>query len=53
MLLFLAGTIFGVVSMVFLFRSGYCIPYLCSGGMKRWVAYSIIIWLICFEGYLL
>jgi hypothetical membrane protein len=47
------GIGFGLISLLFLFRSTYFIPFLGSGGTERWVAYPIILWLTGFGGYLL
>jgi hypothetical membrane protein len=47
------GICFGVISLVFLFRSSSFIPHLGSGGTERWVAYPVVLWLIGFGGYLL
>ena len=49
--------IFGTISLFSLFCafffSNLIIPILGSGGIERWVAYPIVLWLIGFGGYLL
>lgn len=45
--------IFGVISLVFLCCFSIFTPILGAGGVERWVAYPIILWLLGFGGYLL
>lgn len=43
----------GLIALFFLFTIQIFIPILGGGGVERWVAYPIVIWLIGFGGYLL
>lgn len=45
--------LFGVVSLVFLFFSGFFTDSLGKGGTERWIAYPIIFWMAGFGAYLL
>jgi hypothetical membrane protein len=45
--------LFGLISLFFLFTSNILIPVLGGGGVERWVAYPVLIWLIVFGGYLM
>jgi hypothetical membrane protein len=47
------GIIFGAITLFSLFSANPFIPILGIGGVERWVAYPIILWLIGFGGYLL
>lgn len=47
------GAIFGTITLFSLFFANLFISILGSGGVERWVAYPIILWLIGFGGYLL
>jgi hypothetical membrane protein len=51
------GVIFGTIALFGLFSAVFFgnpfSPILGSGGVERWVAYPIILWLIGFGGYLL
>ncbi|MCK9151074.1 DUF998 domain-containing protein [Methanobacterium alcaliphilum] len=44
--------VLGVVSLFFLFTANFFIPLLGAGGVERWVAYPVVIWLMGFGGYL-
>ncbi len=50
-IIFGAITLFGIFSAIFF--GNLFIPILGDGGVERWVAYPIILWLIGFGGYLL
>lgn len=50
-IIFGAIALFGIISVVFF--SNPLIPILGAGGVERWVAYPIILWLTGFGGYLL
>lgn len=43
----------GIICLFFLFTSNMFIPVMGGGGVERWVAYPIILWLLGFGGYLL
>ena len=43
----------GVISLFFLFTYQLFIPTLGGGGVERWIAYPIILWMIGFGGYLM
>jgi hypothetical membrane protein len=45
--------LFGIFTLFFLFTSGIFVPILGLGGVERWVAYPVILWLIVFGGYLM
>ena len=45
--------IFGIITLFSLFTANMFIPLLGGGGVERWVAYPVILWLIVFGGYLL
>ncbi len=45
--------IFGIICLCFLFTSNMFIPMLGGGGVERWVAYPVVLWLLGFGGYLL
>ena len=45
--------IFGIITLFSLFTANMFIPVLGGGGVERWVAYPVILWLIVFGGYLL
>lgn len=45
--------IFGIICLFFLFTSNMFIPVLGGGGVERWVAYPVVLWLLGFGGYLL
>jgi hypothetical membrane protein len=45
--------LFGIFTLFFLFTSGIFIPVMGGGGVERWVAYPVIMWLIVFGGYLM
>jgi len=42
----------GLITLFFLFTIQIFMPILGGGGVERWVAYPIVIWLIGFGGYL-
>jgi len=44
--------ILGLTGLFFLFTYSMFIPIMGGGGVERWVAYPIILWLIGFGGYL-
>ncbi|MEZ4669493.1 MAG: DUF998 domain-containing protein [Anaerolineae bacterium] len=44
---------FGIVGLTSLFMSSSLMPILGDGGVERWVAYPIVLWIIGFGGYLL
>lgn len=44
---------FGLITLISLFTSGYFTPILGGGGIERWVAYPVILWIIGLGGYLL
>lgn len=44
--------ILGITTLVFLFTFQIFIPLLGGGGVERWVAYPIVLWLLGFGGYL-
>lgn len=43
----------GILSLFFLFTYNLFIPVLGGGGVERWVAYPVIMWLLGFGGYLM
>lgn len=43
----------GIICLFFLFTSNMFIPVMGGGGVERWVAYPVILWLLGFGGYLL
>jgi len=45
--------LFGIICLVFLFTASIFMPILGGGGVERWVAYPIVLWLLGFGGYLL
>lgn len=45
--------ILGIISLLFLFTASLLIPILGGGGVERWVAYPIVLWLLGFGGYVL
>lgn len=45
--------IFGVISLVSLFANSMFVPIIGEGGIERWVAYPIVLWLLGFGGYLM
>ncbi len=45
--------LFGLISLFFLFTASIFMPIMGGGGVERWVAYPIVIWLIGFGGYLM
>jgi hypothetical membrane protein len=47
------AVIFGLTSLVFLFTANIFMPIMGAGGVERWVAYCIVLWLLGFGGYLL
>ncbi|MDD1775148.1 MAG: DUF998 domain-containing protein [Methanobacterium sp.] len=44
--------ILGLITLFFLFTNQIFTPVLGGGGLERWVAYPIIIWMIGFGGYI-
>lgn len=47
------AVIFGVITLVFLFTMSIFMPIMGAGGVERWVAYPIVLWLVGFGAYLL
>jgi hypothetical membrane protein len=47
------AVIFGVISLFFLFTADVFMPLMGGGGVERWVAYPVVLWLLGFGGYLL
>lgn len=47
------AVLFGVICLFFLFTANMFIPVLGGGGVERWVAYPIVMWIIGFGGYLM
>lgn len=45
--------VLGLISLISLFAAEMFIPILGDGGVERWVAYPIVLWLCGFGGYLL
>jgi len=45
--------LFGIICLVFLFTASIFMPIVGGGGVERWVAYPIVLWLLGFGGYLL
>lgn len=43
----------GLITLFFLFTIQIFMPIMGGGGVERWVAYPIVIWLIGFGGYLM
>jgi hypothetical membrane protein len=43
----------GITCLFFLFTASMLMPVLGGGGVERWVAYPVIIWLMGFGGYLM
>lgn len=43
----------GILSLFFLFTYNLFMPMLGEGGVERWVAYPVILWLLGFGGYLM
>jgi hypothetical membrane protein len=47
------SVLFGITGLFFLFTATIFIPIMGGGGVERWVAYPIVLWLIGFGGYLM
>jgi hypothetical membrane protein len=47
------SVLFGITGLFFLFTAIIFIPIMGGGGVERWVAYPIVLWLIGFGGYLM
>lgn len=47
------AVLFGLISLFFLFTADIFIPIMGGGGVERWVAYPVVLWLLGFGGYLL
>ncbi|WP_414469131.1 DUF998 domain-containing protein [Methanobacterium sp. ACI-7] len=47
------AVIFGIIGLFFLFTANMFIPIMGGGGVERWVAYPIILWVIGFGAYLM
>lgn len=47
------AVILGLIGLVFLFTFNMFIPIMGAGGVERWVAYPIVLWLLGFGGYLI
>lgn len=47
------SVVFGIICLFFLFTASIFIPIMGGGGVERWVAYPIVLWLIGFGGYLM
>ncbi|HOI40491.1 MAG TPA: DUF998 domain-containing protein [Methanobacterium sp.] len=47
------AVLLGIIGLVFLFSANILIPIFGGGGVERWVAYPIVLWLIGFGGYLI
>ncbi len=43
----------GLITLISLFTSGYFTPIIGAGGIERWIAYPVILWIIGLGGYLL
>ena len=43
----------GMTTLVFLFFAGAFMAALGDGGVERWVAYPVVLWLVAYGGYLL
>jgi hypothetical membrane protein len=48
-----AAIVFGLVTLFFLVANGYFIPILGGGGVERWIAYPVVLWVIGIGGYML
>lgn len=46
------AALLGIICLFFIFTLNLFIPILGAGGVERWIAYPIVIWLIGFGGYL-
>lgn len=47
------AVLFGLISLIFLFTANIFMPVMGGGGVERWVAYPIILWMLGFGGYLM
>ena len=47
------SVLLGITGLFFLFTASVFMPILGGGGVQRWVAYPIVLWLIGFGGYLM
>lgn len=47
------AVLFGLVSLFFLFTANMFMPVMGGGGVERWVAYPILLWILGFGGYLM
>ena len=47
------AVLFGVICLFFLFTSNMFMPLLGGGGVERWVAYPVVLWVLGFGGYLM
>ncbi len=45
--------VFGVVPLFFLFAANSFIPVMGGGGVERWIAYPVVLWILGFGGYLM
>jgi len=45
--------ILGIITLFLLFTANIFIPVVGGGGVERWVAYPVLLWLIGFGGYLM
>ncbi len=47
------SVLLGITGLFFLFTASIFMPIMGGGGVERWVAYPIVLWLIGFGGYLI
>jgi hypothetical membrane protein len=47
------SVVFGITGLFFLFTASIFIPIMGGGGVERWVAYPIVLWLSGFGAYLM
>ncbi len=47
------AVLFGIIGLFFLFTANMFIPVMGGGGVERWVAYPIILWVLGFGAYLM
>ena len=47
------AVILGLIAIFFLFTANMFMPVMGGGGVERWVAYPVILWIIGFGGYLM
>lgn len=47
------SVLFGLISLIFLIMANNFMPVMGGGGVERWVAYPIVLWILGFGGYLM